>query len=140
MSFNDVPLLNIMQAKMKYLSARQSVLAQNVANLDTPAYKAKDVAPPDFKAMAFPTKQKLSGGVELATTNSKHIAAAPVNGGGGEVVTRDSTYELKPDGNNVSIEEEMAKIADTQADYNKVLNLYSKTMSMFKIALGRNNA
>ncbi len=51
---------------------------------------------------------------------------------------RKNTYETSPTGNNVVIEEEMAKIAENQAEYQKVVSLYGKTISMFKNALGSN--
>lgn len=141
MSFADIPLVAVMKAKLDYLSARQAVLAQNVASADLPNYKAQDVAEPDFKKMAFGGKTgsgSSSGGqLKMATTNAKHIAAMPVNAGGGNVITRSSTFERNPNGNNVAIEEEMAKLSSNQGEYQKVLNLYSNTIALFKTAIDK---
>ncbi len=46
-------------------------------------------------------------------------------------------FETVPSGNSVSLEDEMIKIADTQADYQAVATLYSKSMSLLKIAIGK---
>lgn len=145
MDFIGTPLFSAMKAKLSYLSERQGVLAQNVANADLPDYKAKDIATPDFKKMLAggysPAAQGLRGqtGIALATTDAKHITASATSGGAYGIITRASTYELNPSGNNVSIEEEMAKISDNQAEYNKVLNMYRKTVDMFKTAIGKNS-
>ncbi len=109
---------------MAYHSAQQAQLALNISNADTPDYKAKDVVAPDFKKMAF-------GGVASGGAAQKLPPLA--------IVTRNSTFERNPSGNNVSIEEEMAKAADNQQEYQKVLNLYRKTVDMFKIAIGKNS-
>ncbi len=147
MDFAGIPLFSLMKAKLNYLSERQSVLAQNISNADTPDYKAKDLNPADFSGM-LSAAQKLrgdrstssvSGNVALATTNEKHIHASVSAMGSGQVVTRNSTYELNPSGNNVSIEEEISKFAENQAEYNKVLGLYRKTVDMFKTAIGKTN-
>ena len=57
-----------------------------------------------------------------------------------KVENRKNTDELNPDGGNVVIEEEMAKAGQNQAEYQKVLNLYGKAISMFKTAIGSANA
>ena len=135
MDFLTIPLFSVMKSKLNYISEQQVQLAKNVSNADTPNYKAKDVKAPDFKSM-------VSGGgntqqIHIATTNAKHLSGGGMSGGNGQIITRDSTYELSPSGNNVSIEEEMAKIAENQSEYTKVLNLYRKTVDMFKTAIGK---
>jgi flagellar basal-body rod protein FlgB len=135
--FSNLTLFSVMKAKLDYMSERQSVLAQNIANADTPGYRAKDVAAPDFatmaKQMSNPTAQKLP----MIVTSPNHIT--PKTQGSGFTAERSKmTDELNPNGNNVVIEEEMMKVGENQAEYQKVLNLYGKTISMFKTALGRN--
>jgi flagellar basal-body rod protein FlgB len=134
MPSSDIPLLSMMKSKLSYMSERQGVLAQNIANADTPQYKAKDVAKPDFNSMASAAQN-----LQLRTTNSKHVTGASAGAGTYEVTKRATTNELKPNGNNVSIEEEMANVSDNQAEYQKVLNMYKKTMDMFKIAIGKSS-
>ena len=136
MDYMNLPLFSLMKAKMNYASARHEVLAQNIANVDTPGYRARDIEAPDFKDMLA----KSSGGVALAATNPKHISNA---GGGAASFRADKrpyTYEQSPVGNNVVAEEEMMRISQNQGEYQKALNLYRKTLTLFKTALGSPNA
>lgn len=139
MDFSKLTLFSTMKSKLEYHSARQSVLARNIANADTPDYQAQDVATPDFKRMAehmgTPSAQKLP----IMTTNAKHISASQPKGGF-KIVARENTYELSPTGNNVVIEEEAMKVAENQAEYQKVLSLYRKSIDLFKTAIGRPGA
>jgi flagellar basal-body rod protein FlgB len=140
LDFAGISLFNIMKQKLSYMSERQSVLAQNIANADTPGYKAKDVKEPNFKKMA-----KMAGGgavrkLPMTLTDEQHIPSKPGMIGMYKVEKRDKTDELNPNENNVVIEEEMAKVASNQAEYQKVINLYGKAVAMFKTAIGNPNA
>lgn len=141
MDLSNIALFNVMQSKLKYLSERQGVLAQNVANVDTPGYRAKDIAKPDFAKIASQVSYSSDGmpaqKLQPAQTDPKHMVKKPGNGGMWETQYRASTYEMNPTGNNVSVEEEMMKMAENQSEYNKVLSLYRKTVDMFKTAVGR---
>lgn len=135
MDFTNIPLMNAMSQKLKYNAQRQNVLAQNIANVDTPAYKAMDIAAPDFKAMLA----RASGG-KMTVTNPMHIQPGMSKGGNLRISERENTYETNPDGNNVVIEEETMKVAENQSDYQTVLSMYRKTIEMFRTALGRSGA
>jgi flagellar basal-body rod protein FlgB len=139
MNYTNLPLFNIMKNKMEYLSQRQGVLAQNVANADTPDYKARDITEPDFKAMTKNVSRNASLQLPVAVTDSKHITGS---GHGKKIFAierKDSTYERNPNGNNVVLEQEMMQISQNQAEYQKVLSLYRKSVELFKTALGRPN-
>lgn len=136
MDYSSLTLFSTLKAKLNYLSERQSVLAQNIANVDTPDYRAKDVVAPDFQRMVQqagkPTAQKLP----LTVTSGQHIASNSAKDGAYKIQERKTTYDHNPDGNNVSVEEEMMKVAQTQAEYNKSLNLYHKMVTLFNTAIG----
>lgn len=131
MDFSNLSLFSVMKAKLNYLSERQSVLAENIANADTPGYKAKDVAAPDFKKLVAASQQ-----MHMAMTNPMDLPGAAPSMGEYAVTDRATTNELNPNGNNVAIEEEMAKAGQNQMDYQKVLDLYGKAIAMFKTAVG----
>lgn len=135
MDFGSLPLFNLMKTKMNYLSARQTVLARNVANADTPGYKVKDITAPDFSKILAGTQRNSARNLPLAVTHAGHIAPIADIGASKEFEAK-KTDELNPDGNNVSVEEEMSKIAENQSQYTMALNLYSKTLAMFKTAIG----
>lgn len=136
MSFLDTSLVQVMKAKLKFHSARQAQISQNVANVDTPGYRATDVAEPDFKKLVSAAGKSSAQNLPMRMTSKGHIP------GSGQITAfkiekRDKTYDLNPDGNNVSIEDEMMRASENQAEYMKVLNLYRKTTDMFRTALGR---
>lgn len=134
MDFINIPLMSLMQQKLKYHAARQSVLAQNVANVDTPDYRARELKMPDFEAMM---STKASGSM-MVTTNARHMQPGMGSGGGSSAASdRENSYELNPVGNNVVIEEEVMRVSENQAEYQKMLAIYRKSLEMFKIALGK---
>jgi flagellar basal-body rod protein FlgB len=127
----DIPLFSMLRERMTWLHQRQDVLSQNVANADTPDYVARDLKPLDFD-------QVLGGQVtsrSLATTNPRHIPAASVHGGKFED-HETPDQETSPNGNAVSLEMEMIKVSDTQAQFQAAANLYAKAITMMKTAIG----
>ena len=136
MDLPAIPLLSMLKERMSWLNQRQNVLSQNVVNVDTPGYAARDLKPIDFaKALKAATSSgNFSGG--LTVTNPRHIAMAPSAASGfGDEKTPD--IETDPSGNSVSLEEEMIKVADTQAQFQAATNLYAKAIGMMKTAIGK---
>jgi flagellar basal-body rod protein FlgB len=129
MDLNGVPLFSLMTGRMSWLSARQSVLAQNVSNADTPNYVAHDMKPMDFEGMV---SQNSATGLTL--TNVRHIS---IHGANAPFEEEEATGEGgTPSGNVVSVEQEMIKLSDTQIQYQTATNLYQKAVNMFRTALG----
>jgi len=132
MNLTDVPLLGMLKERMSWLSARQDVLSQNVANADTPGYAARDVKPMDFSDILKGETRQAPG---LIVTDPRHIAIAPSNAQTFANIASPDT-QSNPTGNTVSLEEEMIKVADTQGQYTAAANLYSKAMGMLRTAIG----
>lgn len=130
MDFSRIPLLNMLTKKMGWLSQRQVVLSQNVANGDTPGYQAKDLQPFDFKKELAGTTGRLA----TKRTDTGHIQIAGGDSRRAQVAA--DKYEASPQGNTVVLEEEMLKISDTQLDHSTIINLYRKQMGMLKTAIG----
>lgn len=137
MNLPDIPILNVLRERMSWLNARQSVLSQNVANSDTPGYTARDLKPLDFGEVLKHSAQ--SSNAQLAVTNPRHIVAASGAGSAFEDAPSAET-EANPTGNTVSLEEEMMKVADTQAQYQAATNLYSKAVSMMRTAIDKSGS
>jgi flagellar basal-body rod protein FlgB len=134
MNFTDVPLFGMLKERMSWLNQRQSVLSQNVANADAPGYTAHDLKPLDFESMlkgASPNPFNTS----LAITDPRHIAPANENSQFEDSESDDT--QATATGNTVSLEEEMMKVSDTQAQYQAATNLYSKAIGMFRTAIGQ---
>ena len=129
MPISDIPILSMLRERMQWHQARQRVLAENVANADTPGYHARDLAPPNF-ARALQTAS-----LALDRTNPEHIAA---NGGSGSQFAEDDPhYEVRPRGTSVSHEDEMLKLAGNQMDYDAVASLYTHSLALIKLAVGK---
>ena len=131
MDLHDLPLLSMLRERMTWLNQRQDLLSQNVANADTPRYIARDLKELDFDRMVG----EASSGTKMMTTNARHIAISSLHGGKFED-HETPDQESDPNGNAVSLEVQMIKVADTQAQYAAAANLYSKAVRMMKTAIG----
>lgn len=135
MDMPDTPLLSMLKSRMSWLEARQNVLSQNVANADTPGYVARDLKPMDFeRLLKSSTSSAFPSG--LTTTDARHIAISTSNATGFDSQAAPDA-EATPLGNAVSLEEEMIKVSDTQAQFQAATNLYSKAISLMRTAIGR---
>lgn len=132
MDLRHIPLFSMITRQMDWLTTRQKVLAQNIANADTPNYRAKDLAPLDFAAMARAAGNTL----KLKTTSGGHIRAGISAAGSPKVFETKGTLS-SPSGNGVIIEDELMKVSETQAEYELITRLYRKHMGMLRTALGR---
>lgn len=122
---------------MRHLTERQKVIAQNIANSETAGYKARDVDAPDFGALLNESSAK--GKVARPTVNLSarmQQLGASTPRAGSNVVLDEDVVETKPDGNNVTLEEQAMKLAEVQTEFVAATNLYRKQMQLMKIALG----
>lgn len=132
MDFTNIPLLSMVKTKMAYLGERQTLLAQNVSNMDTPGYVPRDLKPLDFGHILANIQKRLTP----ATTSPLHI---PGLGGPSPrfvAEAQDPTYETKPVKNSVVLEEQMFKIADNNNQYQVVTSVYRKMGDLFRSAIG----
>ena len=129
MPITDIPILSMLRQRMEWHQERQRVLAENVANADTPNYRARDLAPPDFS-------HEMQAALTLDGTNPLHITA-PAGGGSAFAADSSGRYEIRPRGNSVTHEDEMMKVASNQMDYEAVTSLYTRSLALIKLAIGR---
>ena len=129
MPITDIPILSMLRTRMQWHQERQRILAENVANADTPNYRARDLEPPNFEH----AMQTASLGLDR--TSPGHIDAS----GSGSQFAEDSKphYEVRPRGNTVSHEDEMLKLAGNQMDYDAVTSLYTHSLALIKTAIGK---
>jgi flagellar basal-body rod protein FlgB len=106
------------------------VLADNVANSDTPDFRPRDLVEPRFN-LALPAAPVLA----LARTDAGHRASPDADDPSFARTT--SGFQIRPAGNAVSLEDEMMKIADNQMDFQTVSALYSKGLGLIKLAVGK---
>ena len=135
MDLANLPLFSAITRKMNWLTNRQRVLAENVANVDTPQYKAADLRPLDFRGELAQVQGKL----QPVATDPKHLSGTvPVSAAQEQVVTDQADRDIS--GNTVSIEDEMMKVSETMADYQLMTSLYKKQVGLLKEAIGRGGA
>lgn len=134
MDLSKLPLFSMISQRIGWLSERQKVLAENVANADTPNYKARDLKALDFEALA---RAAGSGGrLTPVATDERHFDTR-ASGSTRNALVKDAKAEATLSGNTVSIEEEMMKVAETAMDYQLVTNLYRKQIGLIKAVIGR---
>lgn len=127
--FEKPEVLKIASSLAAHAAARQSAIAQNVANADTPGYRAQDL--PDFAETysaeeAAPLRRTRAGHVAVAPGPVLPVAAGQVDG---------ST--MSPNGNSVSLEAEMVKAADVKREHDLALAIYGKSLAILRASLGR---
>ena len=95
------------------------------------SFQPKDLTPIDFGKHV----QQATGQLQLALTSPQHLTGPSAVGGFG--TERPTKYDVKPAGNAVNLEDEMMKVASNQMDYQAAVSLYSRSMGLFRTALGK---
>jgi flagellar basal-body rod protein FlgB len=130
MNTGSLSVFQVMAAKMRWHQARQTLLAQNVANADTPGYIGRDLKP--FSIEPGAASQAT---LTMSSASPNHIAiSSGVNGFGAE---ESAGFEKSPGGNTVTLEDEMMRVSANDIDYQTVTALYTRSMRLIRVALGR---
>jgi flagellar basal-body rod protein FlgB len=125
----DVNLLTALKGRMQWHQTRQKLLAENVANADTPRYRPHDLKPfaESLTGQAAPT---------LLRTRANHLPE--IEDKGGQFGNQDGRrFETAPSGNAVNLEDEMLKVADNQMEFQTAVTLYQRSLGYLRTALGR---
>jgi flagellar basal-body rod protein FlgB len=131
MNLAEIPLFAMLRGRLGYLGERQKVIAQNVANADTPRYGAQDLKPFSFEAKV--QMQGTGAPSAMAATQAGHMqpkgspppALRPRKG---------PTSETTLNGNTVVLEEEMIKMSDARMSYDAAISYYQKSMNLLRMA------
>jgi flagellar basal-body rod protein FlgB len=134
-AISAIPIFSMLRTKMQWHQERQRVLAENVSNADTPSFRPRELAAPKFDNRA-PAPQGQAA-LSLATTAPGHIAATGSSGAASFPTDRRGTFEIRPAGNAVSLEDEMMKVAANQMDYQAATSLYARSLGLIKTAIGK---
>jgi flagellar basal-body rod protein FlgB len=105
-----IQLFELASQQAQWLTARQSVVSQNVANASTPGYRTRDL-PPFDQVMTDST-------MKMAATNVAHFDANNTTSDTAVNASRDSSaWETSYSGNSVSIEQELLKAGEVNRSY-----------------------
>lgn len=125
----NLTLLRLASSLAAHATARQSVVTENVANADTPGFRARDLTDfattldegPAFRARAS-RPAHMDFGADAHGFEARESAAF-----GAET----------PNGNSVSLEDQMIRAAEARQSHDLALGVYRKTMDILRTSLGR---
>ncbi|MEO1291301.1 MAG: FlgB family protein [Pseudomonadota bacterium] len=118
---DNLTILNLASALARHSSQRHRVIAENIANADTPGYRARDVEAFDAEAMI---RAQRDGDMRS------------LQGRVAEMLIED--VQASPNGNTVGIEDQMVRSTEAQASHDAAITIYKKSMDLMRMSLGRN--
>ncbi len=127
--FERLTIFRTARAMAAHASHRQTIIAQNVANADTPGYQARDIAPfvESYRGNVF--------SIPMKATRPDHL-----NGAAGRADNLRSFVrpgEREPNGNTVSVEQELVRGAETKEQFDRALAIYKSSLDILRASLGR---
>ena len=133
MAFLNMPVFSALADKMRWHQTRQGLLAENVANAETPGFRGRDLAQYNFaeRNSAFSVAS-----VTTTATQPTHFSVGS-SADSSFGAQRMANFEITPEGNGVTLEDEMMKVTTNMMDYQAATGLYTKSISILKTALGR---
>ena len=127
--FENLEIFRMSHAMATHAGNRQALVAQNMANADTPGYAARDLAP--FQQV-------------YRSDDAPHLPRATRPGhlfGQGPTAAfeprLDSGAQSDPNGNSVSIETEMLRAVDVKRQHDRAIAIYRSSLTVLRTALGR---
>lgn len=125
----NLTLFRMAHAMASHAGTRQAVIAQNIANADTPGYRPVDVVPfRDLITGADP--------VGMRATRPGHLNGGS-SAGDPRIVTASVTGQTSPNGNGVSLEEQMLNAVEAKRQHDRALAIYKSTLGILRTSMGR---
>ena len=123
-----IGLFDLAEKRLVWTAQRQSVLASNIANANTPEFQARDVG-------SFASVLSGQGSIEPTRTQPGHMPGTLPTGLAS--VLSDPPKARALDGNTVTLDQQLTKVADTETTQALVTSIWKKYVGMFSTALGR---
>ena len=133
MDLANIPLFAMLRGRLGYLSERQRVISENVANADTAGFTPRDLKPFTFESQV----QAMRGASIQAVTQPGHMmaqGARRLQAAGGAKAVRTAGSETTLDGNSLVLEEEMMKMSEARMNYDAAIGFYQKSMGLLRMA------
>lgn len=125
--FEKIEMMRMARAMGQHASQRQITVARNVANADTPGFKAEDLQP-------FADSYRDAAFAAMRTTNPRHLAAPDWSPTARNIQTDTG---MSPNGNSVSLEDEMLKAAEVKRGHDLSLGVYTAALDLMRTSIGR---
>lgn len=137
MVLDNIPLFAMLKGRLGYLSQRERLVAENVANADTPGF-----TPRDLKPFTFDQHMAAQAGARRLTVNASPEAAAAMSRSSGQAGFKRTTHKVVSapdsdttlDGNQVVLEDQMLKMNETRMNYDAAITFYQKSMGILRMA------
>lgn len=126
--FNSLELFQTASAMARHAGSRQAIVARNIANADTPGFEAQHIP-------AFKDAYDANAAYHMRSTRAGHLPGRFA--GGAQATPSMSTTEPSPNGNTVSLEEELLNSVAVSREHNRALAVYRHTMTVLRMTLGR---
>ena len=110
-----IPLLTLASRKSAWLAARQATVADNIANMNTPGYRQKDLNP--FSDVLAQTS------LQMASTDAGHLPGTDAGASNPATSDEDGGFEVTESGNTVGMETQLDKAGDISRDYALTTNI-----------------
>lgn len=125
--FENIEMMRMARALGQHASERHLVVARNIANADTPGFKAGDT-------QTFADSYNSADLTPMRATDPRHLATPDWS-----PLTRHTADEggVSPNGNSVSLEEEMLKAAEVKRGHDLSLGIYSSALDLMRTSIGR---
>lgn len=124
----NTDVLKLLEGGLDGLSLRNKVLADNIANVDTPGFKRSDVNFNEVLKSAL-GKEGLAR-LELRRTSPAHLPG--IGSFNGNFIVKDTSTTFRNDGNNVDIDLEMARLAQNTLHYNALSTALTSHLMMLR--------
>jgi len=133
MGLMNMPVFTALADKMRWHQTRQGLLAENVANAETPGYRGRDLAQYDFARQVAGFS---SASVTTSATQPMHFSVSSSEGSAFGA-QRMANFEITPEGNGITLEDEMMKVTTNMMDYQAATSLYQKSIKILRTAMGK---
>lgn len=135
----DVPVLALLRQSIGFNADRQRVIAENVANANTPGYTPNDLDEAGFRQALraeMEGRRTSTGGISMRTSDAGHIGSSGVsNSSRNWQTTASPDSETTINGNSVVLEEQMVRANETRLQYETALSLYQKSLGLMRMAV-----
>lgn len=125
--FGSLEVFQTANSMMRHAGDRQALVARNIANADTPGYKAEAIA-------SFRETYRASSDFGLRATRAGHMGGDSLTG---QTQVRDTPTEPSVNGNTVSLEHEMLAAVEVQREHNRAITIYKHSLDVLRMSLGR---
>jgi flagellar basal-body rod protein FlgB len=137
MTLDDIPLFSMLRGRLSYLNQRQQVVAQNIANADTPNYTPRDLN--GFSFQTHMANQPAVGSSSIGGSTPHMLKTATsadgVSPGKPWKVQRAPDSETTLDGNQVVLEDQMMKMSEARMNYDAAITFYQKSLGLIRMAV-----